>query len=68
MTSGSATTTPRRCRSRVQRTLSRLFTLTLDPGELPLQVTPTKLRACSGGLEISGLTGRLVLGAGARPS
>jgi hypothetical protein len=27
-----------------------------------LQVTPTKLRATNGGLEISGLTGRLVLG------
>ena len=49
----------------LQRTLSRLFTLTLDPGGLPLQVTPTTLRASSGGLEISGLTGRLVLGAGA---
>jgi len=49
----------------LQRTLSRLFTLTLDPGALPLQVTPTTLRASSGGLEISGLTGRLVLGAGA---
>jgi hypothetical protein len=46
----------------VQRTLTRLFTLRLDPGVLPLQVTPTKLRASSGGLEISGLTGRLVLG------
>jgi LmeA-like phospholipid-binding len=46
----------------VQRTLSRVFTLRLDPGSLPLQVTPTKLRATSGGLEISGLTGRLVLG------
>jgi hypothetical protein len=49
----------------LQRTLSSLFTLTLDPGSLPLQVTPTTLRASSGGLEISGLTGRLVLGAGA---
>ena len=49
----------------LQRTLSRIFTLTLDPGSLPLQVTPTTLRATSGGLEISGLTGRLVLGAGA---
>ena len=49
----------------LQRTLSRLFTLTLDPGALPLQVTPTTLRATSGGLEISGLTGRLVLGPGA---
>jgi len=49
----------------LQRTLSRLFTLTLDPGGLPLQVTPTTVRATSGGLEISGLTGRLVLGPGA---
>lgn len=48
----------------VQRSLSRLFTLRLDPGDLPLQVTPTRLVASSGGLEISGLTGRLVFGAG----
>ena len=47
----------------VQRTLSRLFTLRLDPGVLPLQVTPTRLVASNGGLEISGLTGRLVFGA-----
>lgn len=52
----------------VQRTLSRVFTLTLDPGALPLEVTPTTLRATSGGLEISGLTGRLVLGPGAPTS
>ena len=49
----------------VQRTLSRLFTLRLDPGDLPLQVTPTRLVAGNGALEISGLTGRLVLGGGA---
>ena len=49
----------------VQRALTSLFTLRLSPGNLPLQVTPTQLRATSGGLEISGLTGRLVLGAGA---
>jgi LmeA-like phospholipid-binding len=48
----------------VQRSLSSLFTLRLDPGGLPLQVTPTRLRATNGGLEISGLTGRLVFGAG----
>jgi DUF2993 family protein len=47
----------------VQRTLSRLFTLRLDPGDLPLQVTPARLVASNGGLEISGLTGRLVFGA-----
>jgi hypothetical protein len=49
----------------VQRALTNLFTLRLSPGNLPLQVTPTRLRATSGGLEISGLTGRLVLGKGA---
>jgi LmeA-like phospholipid-binding len=49
----------------VQRSLSRLFTLRLDPGSLPLQVTPTKVVATNGGLEISGLTGRLVFGGGA---
>ena len=64
MTSGSVTTTRAPLPVALQRTLSRLFTLTLDPGALPLQVTPTTLRASSGGLEISGLTGRLVLGAG----
>jgi hypothetical protein len=48
----------------IQRSLSRLFTLRLDPGDLPLQVTPTRLVAGNNGLEISGLTGRLVLGAG----
>ena len=52
----------------VQQTLSREFTLTLDPGALPLEVTPTTLRASSGGLEISGFTGRLVLGPGAPTS
>ncbi|MDT7580709.1 MAG: hypothetical protein QOK35_1973 [Pseudonocardiales bacterium] len=49
----------------VQRTLSKLFTLRLDPGDLPLRVTPTRLVASNGGVEISGLTGRLVFGAGA---
>jgi hypothetical protein len=49
----------------VQRTVGRLFTVRLDPGVLPLQVTPTKIRAGNGAVEISGLTGRLVLGAGA---
>ncbi len=51
----------------VQRALTSLFTLRLDPGDLPLEVTPTRLRATSGGLEVSGLTGRLVLGGGAPP-
>jgi hypothetical protein len=48
----------------VRRLLSDRFTLRLNPGGLPLQVTPTTLRATNGGLEISGLTGRLVFGAG----
>ncbi len=51
----------------VQRALASLFTLRLDPGDLPLEVTPTRLRATSGGLEVSGLTGRLVLGGGVPP-
>ena len=49
----------------IQRAITNLFTLRLSPGNLPLQVTPTRLRATNNGLEISGLTGRLVLGAGA---
>ena len=49
----------------MEEALADLFTLRLSPGNLPLQVTPTELRATNGGLEISGLTGRLVLGAGA---
>jgi hypothetical protein len=52
----------------VQRALASLFTLRLDPGDLPLEVTPTRLRATSGGLEVSGLTGRLVLGGGVPPA
>jgi len=51
----------------VQRVLRDVFTLRLDPGGLPLEVTPTRLRATSGGLEISGLTGRLLLGGGGTP-
>lgn len=50
-------------RSVVRQALSSLFTLRLRPGDLPLEVTPTRLRATSNGLEISGLTGRLTLGA-----
>ena len=49
----------------IQRAVTNLFTLRLSPGNLPLEVTPTRLRATNNGLEISGLTGRLVLGAGA---
>jgi hypothetical protein len=46
----------------VQQQLQRLFTLRIDPGELPLQITPTKLRAVDGGLEISGRARDLTLG------
>ena len=46
-----------------QRTISRLFTLRLDPGALPLEITPTKLRAANGVLEISGRARDLTLGA-----
>lgn len=50
------------------RGLRSQFTLNLDPGDLPLEVTPTRLRATSGGLEVSGLTGRRVIGGGTPPS
>lgn len=47
----------------VQQSLQRMFTLTIDPGKLPLQVTPTKLRATpDGALEISGRARDLTLG------
>jgi hypothetical protein len=48
----------------VQRALSALFTVRIDPGSLPLDVTPTALRARDGALEISGTAGDLVLGPG----
>ncbi|MGH3568311.1 MAG: LmeA family phospholipid-binding protein [Pseudonocardia sp.] len=51
--------------SSAQRALRELFTLRVDPGSLPLSVTPTTLRANDGTLEISGVTTDLVLGAAA---
>ena len=48
----------------VQRALARQFTVRVDPGSLPLEVTPTKLRARNGLLEISGKARNLVLGGG----
>jgi hypothetical protein len=48
----------------LQRQLREMFTLRVDPGSLPLDVTPTSLRARDGALEISGITRNLVLGAG----
>ncbi|MGQ0573988.1 MAG: LmeA family phospholipid-binding protein [Pseudonocardia sp.] len=47
-----------------QRALRSLFTVRVDPGRLPLSVTPTELKAVTGSLEISGETADLVLGAG----
>lgn len=48
-----------------QSALRDRFTVDVDPGSLPLQVTPTELRAVDGVLEISGSTTDLVLGAAA---
>jgi LmeA-like phospholipid-binding len=46
-----------------RQSLQRLFTLRIDPGSLPLQVTPTKLQATpDGALEISGRARDLTLG------
>jgi hypothetical protein len=47
----------------IQESLQQLFTLRIDPGSLPLQVTPTKLRATpDGALEVSGRARDLTLG------
>jgi len=64
LTGGGANQLP----AAVQQQLQRLFTLRIDPGALPLQVTPTKLRAVNGGLEISGRTRNLTLGDAASAS
>jgi hypothetical protein len=47
-----------------QSTLQQLFTIRIDPGSLPLAVTPTDLKAVNGALEISGTAENLNLGAG----
>jgi hypothetical protein len=49
----------------VQEPLRAQFTVSVDPGTLPLQVTPTSLRAQDGVLEISGSTRNRTLGAAA---
>lgn len=54
--------------SSVRSALSRAFTVALDPGTLPFQVTPTALYADEGTLTISGQVGNLVVGDGARSS
>jgi len=45
--------------------LEERFTVRIDPGVLPLEVTPTQVRARDGHLEISGRTEGLVLGGSA---
>lgn len=52
----------------VQESLRERFTVEVNPGSLPLQVTPTELQAVDGVLEISGSTTDLVLGAAATTS
>jgi LmeA-like phospholipid-binding len=48
-----------------QSMLEELFTIRVNPGALPLAVTPTDLRAVNGALEISGTAENLTLGAAA---
>lgn len=48
--------------AQVQAALREQFAVQVDPGSLPLQVTPTAFRAQDGVLEISGVSGRLELG------
>jgi hypothetical protein len=48
----------------VQSGLRTMFTLRIDPGTLPFQVTPTMLQAVDGGLLISGVAHDLVLSPG----
>jgi LmeA-like phospholipid-binding len=52
----------------VQSGLRNLFTVRIDPGTLPFQVTPTMLQAVDNGLLISGVAHDLVLGPAARPA
>ncbi|WP_219417607.1 LmeA family phospholipid-binding protein [Pseudonocardia nigra] len=53
--------------SAVQQELQELFTLRIDPGSLPFEVTPTTLQARNGALELSGTASNLVLGATTAP-
>jgi len=48
-----------------QRSVRNRFTVSVDPGRLPLTVTPTELRAVDGALAISGTAEDLVFGDGA---
>ncbi|WP_232660776.1 LmeA family phospholipid-binding protein [Pseudonocardia sp. TRM90224] len=49
----------------IQRTLQKTFTVTVDPGSLPLKVVPIALRADNGALVVSGVAENLTLGAAA---
>jgi hypothetical protein len=48
----------------VQRSVAQMFAITVDPGSLPLKVTPTELTAVDGTLQISGTASDLTLGGG----
>ncbi|MCW0214464.1 MAG: DUF2993 domain-containing protein [Pseudonocardia sp.] len=48
----------------VQAVLERLFTIEVDPGTLPFEVTPTEFRARDGQLELLGTAKNVVLGDG----
>ncbi|MEN3300950.1 DUF2993 domain-containing protein [Pseudonocardia sp.] len=48
----------------VQSLIQQLFTVQVDPGTLPFEVTPTKFRARDGELELLGSAQNLLLGAG----
>ncbi len=48
----------------VQRSVAQMFAITVDPGSLPLKVTPTELTAVDGTLQISGTATDLTLGGG----
>lgn len=48
----------------VRTALTKAFSITLNPGALPFQVTPTALRTDDGTLEISGQIRNLVIGDG----
>lgn len=48
----------------IQSLIQRLFSIQVDPGVLPLQVTPTQFRARDGELELLGTARNLVIGDG----
>jgi hypothetical protein len=48
----------------LQSSFSEMFAVPIDPGALPLKVTPTDVRASNGVLEVSGKASDLTLGPG----